>query len=147
MSDNLYTLQQVKQDTTGDYILSNTVDGVPMYRRVMQDAEIYQAALEDWLGCLSQLWTAFGKVLDADQMMIYQSNLSGIPLGLLEQSIQRVIREHLYNSVPTVAQVWAAIRKELHNPVDLDKAINEWEPGRTAQVEYVVAVETETIHV
>lgn len=93
----------------------------------LSDEEIYQMALEDWLGILAKLWTAFGKPLDPEALQIYREMLAGVPIGLLEKAITRVIREHRFATVPTIAEVWTAIRKELGNPViDLDQAIEGW---------------------
>lgn len=125
-TDNLFTLEQVKCDIHHNYVLAETVSGAPMYRKVMTDGEIDQAALEDWLRILAQLWTAFGKLLDDAQLTVYQEHLAVLPLGLLETAVKRVIRDHRFNSVPTIAQVWAAVRVELGNPPDLDREILLW---------------------
>lgn len=102
---------------------------------------------EEWLDILVQLWTAFGKKVDADQLLIYQQNLSIVPMGLLDAAVKRVIREHSFNNVPTIAEVWTAVRKELRNPVDLDRAIQEWTEQKWANAVYTfgdaVAIETE----
>src|SRR5690348_11351360 len=85
----------------------------------MSDDQIYQQALVEWLGVLSRLWTAYGKAIDPVQMTVYRDMLCKLPMGLLELSIDRVVQDHVYNSVPTVAEVWQAVRKVLGNPVDL----------------------------
>lgn len=90
------------------------------------DQEIYQAAMEEWLSVLTQLWTAYDKPLDPERLTLYQKMLGEVPLGLLEKAVKRVIREHKYNSVPAVGDVWSAIRKELGNPYDIDQAIQAW---------------------
>lgn len=82
--------------------------------------------LKEWLSVLARLWTAYGKLPDADRMTLYRDMLSKIPMGLLEKAIDHVVQEHVYNSVPTVADVWQAVRKELGNPYDMDQAIQEW---------------------
>jgi len=92
----------------------------------MTDEEIRELAAMDWLGVMAKLWSVFGKPLDPDALTIYQEMLDGVPLGLLEKAIRRVVREHKYNSVPTVAEVWTAVRKELGNPEDVDQAIESW---------------------
>jgi len=97
---------------------------------VMTDAEINQMALEEWLSVLGRLWTAYSKDIELDRLQIYQDMLKDVPLGLLEKAVQRVVSEHVYNSVPTVAQVFAALRRELGNPYDLDQAIEEWKQAR-----------------
>lgn len=116
--------------------------------------QIYQAALEEWLGVLSRLWVAFGKPIDPVQMTIYRDMLGRLPLGLLEQAIELTVREHVYNTVPTVAEVWQAARKVLGNPNPhyLDQAIERWEEQRWRRIcvqfpaaAEVVAVETERV--
>ena len=110
------------------------------------DEDIHQDALQEWLEVLAQLWTAFGTPVDASQMIVYQRSLGSLPLGLLDRAVQRVIREHEFNNVPTVAEVWKAVRKELGNPVDLERAIAVWCDqlwGDAVMLESVVAVETE----
>lgn len=104
-----------------------TIEPVPTDEwNVKSHEDIYQQALQEWIDILSQLWTAFGKPVDADQMIIYQRSLSVLPLGLLDAAVQRVIREHEFNNIPTVAEVWKAVRKELGNPVNLDRAVQSW---------------------
>lgn len=88
--------------------------------------EQYRLWMADWLRILSRLWTAYDKPPDENRLMIYRSELSIVPLGLLEKAVSRTIREHQFNSVPTIAQVWAAVRKELDNPYDVEMAIREW---------------------
>lgn len=145
--DKFYTLEQVKADPDGDYILAKRDGEKPLYRRVGDDADIYQAALEEWLGVLGQLWTAFGKDIDPEQMTIYQRNLVGVPMGLLEQAIRKTIRNHRFNNVPTVGEVWQSIQAVLGNPRDVDDAIQRWQDAQLSAVVYrfgsVVAVETE----
>lgn len=112
------------------------------------DQEIYQMALEDWLTVLSRLWTAYDKHLDPERLALYQRTLQIVPLGLLENAIDRVIREHVYNSVPTVAEVWTAVRKELGNPHDIEQAIDAWCEASWRRCTYrfpSVAAETEVV--
>lgn len=116
----------------------------------MTEDEIYQAALEEWLSVLSRLWTAYGKTIDPLQMTVYRDMLGRLPMGLLELTIDRVVQDHVYNSVPTVAEVWQAARKVLGQPVDLGQAIEEWADQRWYSmvvqfpaIQDVVAAETE----
>lgn len=126
MHADYVTLEDVKKNPEVWWVLAEYVDGVPMYRRLMTDEEITQAAREEWLSVLSRLWIAFDKPLDAERLTICQRELEMLPLGLLELSVSRAIREHKYNSVPTISDVWTAARKELHNPHDIDQAIRQW---------------------
>lgn len=93
---------------------------------VKTDEDIYQAALEEWLGILGQLWTAYDKEIEPDRLEIYRKQFSILPMGLLDVAVTRAIREHTFNSVPTVGEVWQAVRKILGNPSDLDGAIEHW---------------------
>ena len=93
---------------------------------VMTDDDVHQEALQDWLKILSRLWTAYGKPIDPEQMVIYRDMLGSLPLGLLEKAIDQAVRDHAYNSVPIVKEVWDAVRKELDNPFDIDQAIEQW---------------------
>jgi hypothetical protein len=118
----------------------------------MNDDEIYQLALEEWMDVLSRLWKAYSKKVDEEQLEIYFNMLRGVPMGLLEKAIERVVREHTYNTVPTVAEVWQAVRKELDNPYDVDQAIRDWCDRRWYSmfvqfpaVQEVVSVETESV--
>lgn len=101
---------------------------------IWTDTEIQQAALQDWIGVLCQLWTAYDKPIDYARLQVYQNVLGKVPLGLLEKAVERCVSEHVYNSVPTVGEVWAAVRKELHGPLDVDQAIAEWEQRRWVRI-------------
>ena len=90
------------------------------------DEKIHQAAMEEWLGVLAQLWTAIGKPIDAERLELYGRHLKGVPLGLLERAVKRVLRENVYLVVPPPGVVWAALREELGNPRDLNAAIEAW---------------------
>jgi hypothetical protein len=94
----------------------------------MSDKEIYDAALEEWTGILAQLWIGIGKPLDPERLKIYRDQLKAVPLGLLELAVSRLFREETWNVVPTVGRIWEAIRKELHDPNNLDEALNGWRP-------------------
>ena len=90
------------------------------------DETIYQAAMEEWLGVLAQLWTAIGKPIDAERLELYGRLLEGVPLGLLERAVQRVLRENALPVVPPPGAVWRALREELGNPSDIHAAIQAW---------------------
>jgi hypothetical protein len=147
--DNLYTLDEVKGDPSGDYILTDWDGDRPMYRRVMSDAECNQAALEEWLEVLSRLWVAYDKPLDPVRLVLYQNMLGKLPIGLLELAIEQTVRNHgKYNNVPTVGEVWDAVRVVLHNPYNLDQAIVDWSARKFESCIYrfgVVVVETDEV--
>jgi len=94
----------------------------------MSDAEITQAAYSEWMNILARLWESVGKQPEPKQLALYARMLGQVPIGLLEQSITRVIRGHSYANVPTVAEVWTAVRAELGNPHenDVEMAIDNW---------------------
>jgi len=90
------------------------------------EEEIRQAAVEDWLGVLARLWTAIGKPIEAERLQLYREAFHGVPLGILEKAVERVIKGMVYQVVPLPGVVWEAIRTELGDPVDIDKAMKEW---------------------
>lgn len=99
------------------------------------DQDIYQAACDDWYRVLARLWPAFGKPLDETMLAIYGQELADVPLGLLERGISRVIREHKFSTVPTVAEVWSAVRRELGEPRgDILRSIDHWGDALWARV-------------
>ena len=120
--------------------IDNTVDN-----EIIEGVDL--RALEEWMDVLSHLWEAFGKPVEPVRLVIYQSMLKKLPLGLLELAIEQTVRDHgKYNNVPTVGEVWSAVRVVLHNPYDLDQAIEAWCTRKFEACVYrfdVVAVETE----
>ena len=111
--------------------------------------DCYQAAMEEWLEVLSRLWVAYDKPLDPIRLVLYQTMLGKLPLGLLELAVEQTIRAHgKFNNVPTVGEVWDALRVVLHNPFDLDQAIEDWSARKFESCVYrfqSVAVETEVM--
>lgn len=89
---------------------------------MQQDADVGDL----WVGELARLWDAIGKPLDADRLAIYQRELADIPLGLLERTMSRVIRENTYSNVPPVGVIWKALRAELGDPRDVMDAMEQW---------------------
>jgi hypothetical protein len=69
------------------------------------DQEIYTLALQEWIGILTKLWTAFGKEVNKAQIKVYKDALGDLPLGILESVVEETIRRHKYNSVPTLGEV------------------------------------------
>ena len=86
----------------------------------------FKTPLEEWLAVLGQLWTAAGKRIDSKRLKVYQKALEDVPLGLLEKAIKRVILENDYQVVPVPGVIWAAVRKELGYPFDINAAIEGW---------------------
>jgi len=71
----------------------------------VEKSEIYKGLMSEWVGILLQLWEAFGKVVDPKQLKVYIAKLKDVPLGILEHIVEIAIRNHHYNSVPTLAEV------------------------------------------
>ena len=94
--------------------------------QIKSDEQVYQAALEEWLAVLAQLWIAYDKPIEHDRLEIYRKQFCVLPLGLLEQAVDRAIRNHKFNSVPTPGEVWEATHYVLGNPSDIDVAIQRW---------------------
>lgn len=149
MQGKLFTRDDVNQDSNGDYVLAEWIGENPMYRRAMTEDECQQAALEEWLEVLSTLWVAYDKPLDPVRLVLYQNIIGKLPLGLLKLSIEQTLRDHgKYNNVPTIGEVWDAVRVVLHNPHDLDRAIEEWSDRKFEACIYRfggVVVETEVV--
>lgn len=99
---------------------------VDTFENVKTDQEIYQSALEEWLGVLAQLWMAYDKPIDPERLELYSRQFAVLPLGLLQLAVQRTIRDHTFNNVPTIGEMWLAVRNVLGKPSDLDAAIDRW---------------------
>ena len=81
-----------------------------LLKDVKSDQEIHQLALAEWTGQLTQLWEAVGKPVDRRQLAVYVKQLGRVPLGLLEQAISEILQNHTYNTVPTLGEIWKAIK-------------------------------------
>ena len=94
--------------------------------------EAQTAAMDEWMAVLAQLWDAYDKPLDPSRLKIYRRSLAIVPLGLLEQAIDRVIREQDFNTIPPLGKVWQAVREELKlaglhvEVVGIEDAIMGW---------------------
>jgi len=71
----------------------------------VEKSEIYKGLMSEWVGILLQLWEAFGKVVDPKHLKVYIAKLKDVPLGILEHIVEIAIRNHRYNSVPTLAEI------------------------------------------
>lgn len=98
--------------------------------------------LNDWGRILATLWVAYDKPVDPERFRIYKNQLARLPLGLLEAVVNRAIRNHQYNTVPTLGDVWMAAKAELlaagcHNAdCDVDAAIEQWQDLQFARIVY-----------
>ena len=75
------------------------------------DKQIYKAARDEWVGVLLQLWEAYNKQPNPKQLRTYINQLSSIPMGALEKAVSLLLREHKYNSVPTIAEIWDVLKR------------------------------------
>src|SRR5690242_3931411 len=96
----------------------------------MTDKEIYQLAMDEWVGVIAHLWEVIGKPVDEKRLELYAKDLDIVPLGLLEASIKRAIRANTYNNIPTIGAIWDAVRKEVrlsdYPSMSLEEAIERW---------------------
>lgn len=97
-------------------------------RMARQDAREYRARI------LIRLWDAVGKPFEPARLAVYEQELADLPNGLIEQAVSRALREHTWQTVPTVGEVWKAVRAELGNLYDLPAAILEWRERRWRHV-------------
>jgi hypothetical protein len=98
-------------------------------------AEVDDVLMSEWLKQLANLWISVGKDVDPQRLALYSEALGDVPLDLLKRAVNRAIRDNgAYQTVPTISAIWAALRKELGNPVDLTLAIDEWEDRRWLRV-------------
>jgi hypothetical protein len=104
------------------------MQNVIVERQPLTDEEIHQAATEEWLGILSRLWIGVGKSPTSEQLTVYREMLGDIPLGLLERTVERAMREHRFANVPTIGNVWDAFLKELNlRPgMPVEQAVETW---------------------
>lgn len=79
------------------------------------DKEIYQMALRDWYGILAGLWIAIGKPVDKRRLELYAGDLKAVPCELLERAVKRIRMSSTYSIVPTIGEIWQAVRAELAN--------------------------------
>jgi hypothetical protein len=91
------------------------------------DEQIHQAAVVDWTGVLSQLWAAIGKPVNQSQLKVYKKQLGDLPLAALEAVVSGLLKEHTYNTVPTLAEVWSMVRKiyNTDDPEEITRRISE----------------------
>ena len=73
---------------------------------------IYKMAYHDWVNVLTQLWSAIGKPINDKQLRVYAEQLGDVPLEVLEKVITAVLKQHKYNTVPTLAEIWAVIDRD-----------------------------------
>ena len=73
---------------------------------------IYKMAYHDWVNVLTQLWSAIGKPVNDKQLKVYIKQLSDVPMGTLDAIVATVLKEHKYNTVPMLAEIWAVMKRD-----------------------------------
>ena len=81
--------------------------------QVFTEAEIHKMAIADWYGILENLWLAIGKPVEKQRLLIYGQDLGNVPCELLERAIRRIRLNSIYSQVPTIGEIWQAVRIEL----------------------------------
>jgi hypothetical protein len=77
-----------------------------LIKNVWSDEKIYQAAKAEWVGILTQLWTAIGQPIDKARLDVYIKQLSMMPMAILETVINKLMERHDYHTVPTIGEIW-----------------------------------------
>ncbi len=93
------------------------------------DERSCKAAMEDWVNLLVKMWDAVDKAVDERRLKVYVEEFKAVPLGLLEKSVSRAIRNNgAWLTVPSVGALWAAIRKETGDLPNMDvmEAVQLW---------------------
>lgn len=109
------------------------------------DQAIYNEARKEWTGVLLQLWEAYNKTPDSRQLRVYIRQLSDVPLPVLEDTIETLLKEHKFNSVPTLGEVWEVI-KARHGDLEQAKAKQtDWLYNFTDGVGYQEYLEKEVV--
>lgn len=97
-----------------------------MTNEFWSDEKIYQAAKAEWVGVLLQLWEAYGKQPDPKQLQVYIKQLGDVPMAILEDAVALLLKEHKFNSVPTLAEIWDAIKRNNGGSDDLQVQTKPW---------------------
>jgi hypothetical protein len=70
-------------------------------------------AIADWYSILASLWVAIGKPVDKNRLLLYGHDLGNVPCELLERAIKRIRLNSIYTQVPTIGEIWQAVKAEL----------------------------------
>lgn len=105
-------------------------------------AQIYRAAMTEWVEIIAQLWDAIGKPVDEKRLDVYCKQMRDVPIGLLEIGVNYAIKNNTYNTIPAIGLIWEGIRKEtnkLNLPpnTDMDTAIERWIERRFKTTFYI----------
>ncbi len=122
-------------------ILTRTLNG----EKAKSDQAIYNEARKEWTAVLLQLWEAYNKTPDPKQLKVYIKQLSDVPLAVLEDTVATLLREHKFNSVPTLGEVWEVINTR-HGDLEQAKAKQtDWLYNFTDGVGYSEYLEKEVV--
>ncbi len=89
--------------------------GIEAEYQAKTDQEIFQLAVADWYSILASLWIAVGKPVEEKRLEIYGKELGNVPCELLERAIRRIRLTYTYNAVPSIGEIWQAVKVELQN--------------------------------
>jgi len=92
--------------------LTRTLDD----KKPLTDEQIRKMAYKEWLDVLSQLWEATGKPVNEKQLMVYAKQLSHVPMAVLEDVVNTLLREHTWSNVPTIGEIWKCLRERYGDP-------------------------------
>ena len=114
-------------DTTQE-LTSQQIDAMIRAEKNMSDAEIKSLLTKEWSDLFDALWYAIGKPIDQKQKAVYARALSNIPYGLLDKAINKVLQEHKYSNIPTIAEIINAVRSVLgiSSDANLENNIAIW---------------------
>lgn len=80
------------------------------------DADVRKMAYREWVDVLCQIWEAIGKPVNDKQLAVYVKQLGDVPMAILEDVVATLLREHTWNNVPTLGEIWACIRERHGEP-------------------------------
>jgi hypothetical protein len=95
-------------------------------KKPLSDAEIRKMAYRDWIDVLSQLWEATGKPVNDKQLAVYAKQLRNVPMSVLEDVVGVLLREHTWNNVPTIGEIWKCIQDRHGDPDNLIVKERPW---------------------
>jgi len=95
-------------------------------KKPLSDAEIRKMAYRDWIDVLSQLWEATGKPVNDKQLAVYAKQLRNVPMSILEDVVSVLLREHTWNNVPTIGEIWKCIQDRHGDPDNLIVKERPW---------------------
>lgn len=126
------------EEAVPDWRYSDGMNRTPVkiIRPPMTEDECERAARAERYDLIASMWDAIGKEPEERRIKVYLSQLSKIPTGLLRAAIARASRDTTYNVIPTPGRIWEALKVELHNPLDVDAAIERWASNQFEQSLY-----------